>query len=225
MVQKKSGIYRIRNTKNGKIYIGSAVNLRNRWNLHRQGLRRGTHANRHLQSSWNKNGETHFLFEVIKLVPDPKQLLVEEQQILDAYLAQKVVLYNICLIARSCLGVTRSKETREKMSKALKGRVISKEHREKLRNANLGKKATAATRKKMSAAKIGIKKGPYNCKKKTEYWTLNCAFCGTSFMRKARLERHRVKKKKGGPFCGTPCRNRQLAENRKNGHFGVRPRL
>ncbi len=39
----KAGIYQIRNSQNGKLYIGSAVNVRNRWVEHRKLLRKGAH--------------------------------------------------------------------------------------------------------------------------------------------------------------------------------------
>ena len=35
---KKSGIYKIVNLINGKVYIGSAVNFEKRWREHRRGL-------------------------------------------------------------------------------------------------------------------------------------------------------------------------------------------
>lgn len=48
---KISGIYVIRNLINNKIYIGSAINLNNRWFSHRNKLNNNNHVNRHLQSS------------------------------------------------------------------------------------------------------------------------------------------------------------------------------
>ena len=50
-----SGIYCITNRKNGKIYIGSASNLRQRWNGHISDLRKEKHKNRHLQRAWLKS--------------------------------------------------------------------------------------------------------------------------------------------------------------------------
>jgi len=52
-----SGVYQIRCKSNGKIYIGSAVNLRQRWDGHRRALRKQRHHNVHLQAAWNRYGE------------------------------------------------------------------------------------------------------------------------------------------------------------------------
>ena len=63
----RTGVYCIRNTTNGKLYVGSAaVSFKARWNSHRNALRRGEHAAKHLQSSWNKYGEDKFEFLVLE---------------------------------------------------------------------------------------------------------------------------------------------------------------
>ena len=40
----------------GGFYAGSAVNIRQRWQDHRERLARGTHRNRHLKRAWVKHG-------------------------------------------------------------------------------------------------------------------------------------------------------------------------
>ena len=64
-----SGIYFIRNVKNGKLYVGSAKSFYLRWNNHRSRLRKNKHHNKHLQHAWNKYGESSFEFEVAEFVP------------------------------------------------------------------------------------------------------------------------------------------------------------
>lgn len=76
-------IYRITCTANGKFYIGSTVNLAQRWGRHRRELRRGVHKNRNMQASWNKHGEAAFTFETIENVPNVTQLVAAEQRWLD----------------------------------------------------------------------------------------------------------------------------------------------
>jgi group I intron endonuclease len=61
-----AGIYKITNLVNGKIYIGSSVDVMSRWANHRSTLRRGKHKNPHLQSAWLKYGENNFRFDVVK---------------------------------------------------------------------------------------------------------------------------------------------------------------
>lgn len=47
-----TGIYRIRNIKNGKIYIGQSVDISHRWACHLYDLRNNRHANPHLQRAY-----------------------------------------------------------------------------------------------------------------------------------------------------------------------------
>ena len=68
VLPRASGIYQIRCLPTGKIYIGSAKNLRVRWAQHRGSLRRDTHPNAHLQRSWGLYGEANFDFTVVELV-------------------------------------------------------------------------------------------------------------------------------------------------------------
>lgn len=77
-----SGIYKIVNLKNGKFYIGSAINLHNRKLAHFGRLRNNGHKNPHLQSSWNKYGKDSFEFSIIEEC-DIDSLLDKEQYYID----------------------------------------------------------------------------------------------------------------------------------------------
>ena len=59
------GIYMIQNKVNGKIYIGQSVNIEDRWGEHKYELNKGYHHNKHLQRSWNKDGQENFEFTII----------------------------------------------------------------------------------------------------------------------------------------------------------------
>lgn len=61
----KTGIYKITNTINGKVYVGSAVDIKKRWRDHKWHLNNNKHHNSHLQSSWNKYGINSFNFEIL----------------------------------------------------------------------------------------------------------------------------------------------------------------
>ena len=156
------GIYAIQNTVNAKRYVGSAVNLRKRWNNHRSYLRKNKHENQHLQSAWNKYGEAAFLFEVIEYVADASLLIVAEQDWIDTCSPE----YNICRVAGSHLGMKHSPETLAKLSAASLGRKHTPETRAKMsagllgNTRNLGKKRSPATRAKISAANLGKKRSP-----------------------------------------------------------------
>ena len=102
-IPKKSGIYQIRNLVNGKIYIGSAVNLRKRMHKHSSNLRHNKHCNIKLQNAYNKYGKDNLVFEVVELVPNKEQLLDREQYYIDT-LNTVNEGYNICPIAGNTMG-------------------------------------------------------------------------------------------------------------------------
>ncbi len=78
---RSSGIYQILCLPTGKIYVGSAVDLRSRWAHHWRSLRRGDHHNIHLQLAWNKYGEKSFEYSVLELVDSSDLLRVEQEWI------------------------------------------------------------------------------------------------------------------------------------------------
>lgn len=61
----KIGVFQIRNTVNGKIFIGSNVNLDAIWNRHQLQLNVGSHPSPDLQSDWKTYGEQAFKFEIL----------------------------------------------------------------------------------------------------------------------------------------------------------------
>ena len=159
-----SGIYCIKNQINGKMYIGSAVTLKNRRHTHMAMLRKGKHHSRKLQNSWNKYGKSVFIFEILERVVDKELLVIREQHWIN-FLNSVKRGYNICPVAGNSLGVKRTKETRRKVSLALTGRPCSAETKAKMSVSALGRKVTPETRAKMSAAQQHPK-GPCSEKRK-----------------------------------------------------------
>ena len=148
----KSGIYKIENRRNGKCYIGSSVDIKQRWRAHRSALNSGKHNSPHLQNAWKKHGEDAFAFSIM-LTCSPDRLLLHEQGALDAM----TPAYNTCKTAGNCLGLVQSEEHRKRISDALKGRPVSQETRDKIGNAHKGRKPSSATIEKMRVAKLGTK--------------------------------------------------------------------
>lgn len=60
------GVYQIRNLISKKRYIGSSISLNDRKDEHFKNLRNNCHSNEHLQNSYNKHGESKFIFEIIE---------------------------------------------------------------------------------------------------------------------------------------------------------------
>jgi len=138
------GIYTITNTVNGKVYVGSTMNFKNRWGVHRSKLCYNSHNNSHLQSAWNKYGKGFFEFEVLEYLMDKDQLHLAEQFWMDVYRLEGKELYNYGPAAHhGMLGMKHTDKSRRKMSKSQKGRVISDEHRRRLSKARKGKENCA----------------------------------------------------------------------------------
>lgn len=165
---KICGVYRITNAVNGKQYVGSGVNIYNRWSSHKSRLQKNNHFNVHLQRAWNCYGESNFVFEIM-VICATSELIKYEQLFIDQLKPE----YNIAKKARSMLGFRHTEETkricrdaaignrgfsghhheksieeREKISKALKGRPFSKEHCEKISKS----KSTHEMREKLIQA-------------------------------------------------------------------------
>ena len=58
------GIFVIRNKKNGKVFLGSSLNLYGIFNRNKFALDMGNHKNEQLQKDWNTFGEESFIFEI-----------------------------------------------------------------------------------------------------------------------------------------------------------------
>lgn len=63
----KSGIYKIKCTKNKKIYVGHSKNIEKRIKHHINSLIRGNHDNSYLQNAFKKYGEEFFEFKILEL--------------------------------------------------------------------------------------------------------------------------------------------------------------
>lgn len=156
-----SGIYLIRNTVNGRVYVGSAVCFASRWRLHRRTLRNGTHRNIKLARAYAKYGEQSFVYAPL-LLCSPENLLLYEQRAMAAFDAVESG-YNISPTAGSPRGCRWSPEARERVSVQRKGRTLSPEHRANLMGKPSPRKGavlSAETREKISAKLRGRKLTP-----------------------------------------------------------------
>lgn len=111
----RSGIYQITNTVNGKMYVGSAVNIFHRWETHLSDFKLKKHTSK-FQNAWNKYGAQAFEFSVIEFVEVKDSLLDREQYWLDLLDTAKKG-YNTNIKAESRLGTKMPKEVNEHLSK------------------------------------------------------------------------------------------------------------
>lgn len=137
MNMSQGGIYAISHRDSGRMYVGSAVNLRRRQTEHFSHLRCGRHHSQHLQAAFAKYGENSFDFDVIEFV-DCRSILEDREQVwIDVFKPA----FNICKLANSIQGVKRSAETRARMSLALKGKKRSAETCARISRAKKGKRS------------------------------------------------------------------------------------
>lgn len=168
---KASGIYKITCIPASKIYIGSAINIRKRWNEHRAALRANRHQNVYLQRAWNAYGQDAFQFEIIELVMFPEYLLEREQYYLDTLRPFEADTgFNMVRKAGSTEGKKHSVETRKKISERLRQRAqpCSEERRRELSEQLKGRKFTEEHRRKLSEALRRRVRSPESAQKTAE---------------------------------------------------------
>lgn len=141
-----TGIYMIKNTRNGRFYIGSAIRFSHRWATHLRGLNANKHHSKFMQRDWNKSGPDCFEFEVL-IYCEPEMLIANEQRFID----ELKPVYNSAPMAGSQLGFKMSDESKAKLSAAAK------------RTKNFsGHRHSEESKAKIRAAKTGAKMGPYS---------------------------------------------------------------
>ena len=157
-VFKNCGIYVIQNTINNHIYIGSSINLKQRFSQHKSTLRNNTHKNKHLQSAWNKYGEENFEFIIIEHTSNIKKVLNRENIHIRLYKPE----YNNIQVNND-EKFFHSEETKKKISETKKLRNQQKRDRGETVGGNrLGSTVSQETKDKISAAFKGKKIGPYS---------------------------------------------------------------
>ncbi len=160
-------IYKIINVVNNKFYVGSAVNYEKRKARHLWRLRRGDHANKHLQAAWNMYGDKAFIFAVVQEVPEADNLLAAENVWLKAHVG-KEYCYNLGTDAtaptRGWVGeknpmwgktFSHTDIAKARIGEAAKARTQSPEEKAKRRATMRGKPQSAAVRAKISATLSG----------------------------------------------------------------------
>lgn len=165
----QSGIYVISNVKNGKIYIGKAVDIKRRWKDHRAKLNTNSHYNSYLQNSWNKYGAKSFKFLILEYC-SVEQLDEREKHYISIYKA-KGLSYNLTDGGDGRLGLKHTDEAKRKIGLAHMGsknpnfgkpmnpevRLKFDENRKRENNPTFGKPRSEEVKAKIRAAKLGKK--------------------------------------------------------------------
>jgi len=130
-----SGIYIFQCFETGGIYIGSSINLYDRFYTHLKDIS----SNVHLQNAAAKYGWDSFIFRVIETCT-PTELIAREQFNLDILFNNfsKALIYNFCVIAYSTLGYVHTTEAKAAIGVANSGRTRTTEARAAISTSIIG---------------------------------------------------------------------------------------
>jgi len=90
---KPAGVFQVKNLTNGKVLLGSSLNLEGPLNRHRFMLKIGSHTNKALQKDWEELGPDQFAFEILEEVKrkdDPNFNLKDELTLLEMIWLEKL---------------------------------------------------------------------------------------------------------------------------------------
>jgi group I intron endonuclease len=152
--RKRRGVYQIKNTVTGMIYVGSSEDLAERWNKHKWRLRKGTHAATRMQEDFNAHGPNSFTYEILQEATGEEDIFDLEQRWLDELKPYDLGIgYNTHISSEDGRGVQRSEETRRRISMGHLGIKFSEEHKDKIAIANTGKEFSLERCQAISEAK------------------------------------------------------------------------
>ena len=161
------GIYKIINVINKNCYVGTAEDLTRRKRVHWWMLRRGTHANKHLQSAWAKYKEQAFTFVIVEELNEIADILAAENIWLKEHVG-KIYCYNIAMDAtspqtgmygekNSMIGktFTHTEDAKARIGAAAKLRIQTEDEKVKRRKSMQGHIVPASVKAKISAKLSG----------------------------------------------------------------------
>lgn len=146
----KSGVYKIENTINNKVYVGYAKNILERFSCHKGDLKRNNHKNPHLQNAWNEYGIENFKFEILEECLIEQLCLKEHLWALKLNSHNKEFGYNEKPTDPKGISGSHSKETRQKLFQSRTGKKLSQITKDRIGIANKGNKPTKETIDKIS---------------------------------------------------------------------------
>lgn len=160
--QFDSGIYKITNTVNGKVYIGQSIHLRQRIRFHKT-----YEHNKHLKRAFKKYGLEKFTFEIIKETYD---LDFWERFFIYWYRANNPRYgYNILKGGDSC--PSKNERTKKQMSKSIKKFYNSEEGKKLIKKIINKKKETISNWSEEKKAEV--KQNMSNAQKKIYVLCIN----------------------------------------------------
>lgn len=153
--KNKSGIYMLTNIITGNIYIGQSTNLYSRLSRYYSKSYLKNKGTFIISKALVKYGYTNFSLSILEYCD--KDLLFTREQY---YLDQLSPVYNILKLAGSSLSYKHTKESKNKISKALKGIYIGE------KSPLFGRTHTDKVKENMSIARKGVNNAMFGKKHK-----------------------------------------------------------
>ena len=183
-------IYIIRNTVNGKAYIGQTIKkLEKRINEHLN-LTQARRGSRLLKSAIEKYGRDAFTVEILHEVLD---IFLDEIEIAEIAKHNTLVPHGYNLDSGGHANKVLSDETRWKMSEANKGKTHSAETRRKISESLKGKPLSPERRRKISEAHKGRKRKPRSAEHRRKMSEANKGKTHSAEHRRKMSEAHKGK--------------------------------
>ncbi len=162
-IECQTGVYCIRNTVNGKVYVGGAYrSFKERERKHKRKLKQKKHHNRHLQAAWNLYGEESFEWIILERCLPVKETIEEQEQYwIDFYqAADRACGYNLSPTAGSVLGLRHSEESKMRTRAAQKEAMSKPECKAKMSVAQKEIQNRPEVRAKKSASTKEVQSRP-----------------------------------------------------------------
>lgn len=93
-MEKICGIYLLKNRSSGRVYVGSSTNIDFRIKQHFYSLKKNCHANKDLQTDYNKGCDFDVIIYKRLSVTERTFLLIEERKAIEHHLKQNIPVYN-----------------------------------------------------------------------------------------------------------------------------------
>lgn len=139
------GVYALRNTKTGQVYIGAAKHIPGRFKKHMWLLRRGEHCNVKLTAAFTEHGESAFEYEILEVCSGDRRKAAEREFI--AKFNSHVTGYNL-----TALGAGPSPETRAKTGARARAGLVNTSGILRDAASDEGRRRRSETMKRLNAA-------------------------------------------------------------------------
>ena len=152
----KTGVYKILNNSNNKVYIGSATDIKKRWRDHKWHLKHNKHHNSHLQLSWNKYGAEVFEFIIILECLIEELLEKETEHMMKYNSLDNKYGYNVNKPQKIFLNRKCRQETKDFISQRMMGSKNPMYGKFGNKHPKFGSSPSFETKNKLSLTKLGI---------------------------------------------------------------------